>query len=101
MMAFPNVDWPDAFFEFLAPDLRKASRVIAVHFRSEVSYMLYLLLFFVSLAITALSFWQYRTSGGSAVWLVGMILFLLATVAFGGLFLSGRVNRTDDIHITE
>lgn len=63
--------------------------------------MLYLLLALVSLAVTALSFYMYRTSGGSSLYLVGIILFLLATVGFGGMFLSGRVNRTDDIHITE
>jgi uncharacterized membrane protein YhhN len=63
--------------------------------------MLYLLLALVSLAVTALSFYMYRTSGGNSLYLVGIILFLLATVGFGGMFLSGRVNRTDDIHITE
>jgi hypothetical protein len=29
------------------------------------------------------------------------IVFILAAIALGGLFLSGRVNREEDIHITE
>jgi hypothetical protein len=44
---------------------------------------------------------MYRSSGGSTLYLVGIIVFLLATVGFGGLFLSGRVNKSEDIHITE
>jgi hypothetical protein len=54
----------------------------------------------VGLVLTGLSFWMYR-GAGNVLWLVLMILFLLATLAFGGMFLSGRVNRGDDIHITE
>lgn len=63
--------------------------------------MLYLLLTLVSLALTAGSYVMYRSSGGSTLYLVGIIVFLLATVGFGGLFLSGRVNKNEDIHITE
>jgi hypothetical protein len=29
------------------------------------------------------------------------IVFAVLMVVFGGMFLSGRVNKTDDIHITE
>jgi hypothetical protein len=35
------------------------------------------------------------------LWLALMILFLIGTLVFGGLFLSGRVNKGEDIHITE
>ena len=28
-------------------------------------------------------------------------VFLIATLFFGGMFLSGRVNKNDDVHITE
>jgi sugar phosphate permease len=59
------------------------------------------LLALVSLILTALSFWRYRSSPDNTVWLVGVIVFLIATLVFGGLFLSGRVNKGDDIHITE
>jgi hypothetical protein len=64
--------------------------------------MLYLLLAVVSLAITAVSFYMYvNTPGGSTLYLIGIIVFLIATLASGGMFFSGRVNKTDDIHITE
>jgi hypothetical protein len=63
--------------------------------------MLYLLLALVSLAATAGSYYMYTTSGGNSLYLVGIIVFLLATVGLGGLFLSGRVNKNEDIHITE
>ena len=59
------------------------------------------LLAFVSLALTVLSFWMYRSSPNNTLWLVGVIVFLLATLAFGGMFLAGRVNKGEDIHITE
>jgi hypothetical protein len=33
--------------------------------------------------------------------LVGAIVFLIATVGLGGVFLSSRVNKKEEIHITE
>ena len=60
-----------------------------------------LLLAFVSLILTALSFWMYTNSQDNKLWLVGVIVFLIGTLVFGGLFLSGRVNKGEDIHITE
>ena len=63
--------------------------------------MLNRLLAVVSLALTAVSFWMYRSSPDNTIWLVGVVLFLIGTLAFGGMFLSGRVNKGDDIHITE
>ncbi len=59
------------------------------------------LLAVVSLVLTALSFWMYRGSADNKLWLVLLILFLIGTLVFGGLFLSGRVNKGEDIHITE
>lgn len=59
------------------------------------------LLAVVGLVLTALSFWMYRGSADNKLWLVLVIVFLIATLAFGGMFLSGRVNRNDDVHITE
>lgn len=60
----------------------------------------------VALVLTALCFLLYTgrlsaTTADNKIWLVLMILFLIATLAFGGMFLSGRVNRNDDVHITE
>lgn len=60
-----------------------------------------LLLAFVALVLTALSFWMYRSSPENTLWLVGVVVFLIATLVFGALYLSGRVNKTEDIHITE
>jgi hypothetical protein len=60
-----------------------------------------LLLAFVSLVLTGLSFWMYTTSADNKLWLVGVIVFLIGTLVFGGLYLSGRVNKGEDIHITE
>ena len=59
------------------------------------------LLAVVALVLTALSFWMYRSSPDNTMWLIGVIVFLIALLVFGGMFLSGRVNRRDDIHITE
>jgi len=59
------------------------------------------LLAFVALVLTALSFYQYQKSPANTIWLVGVVLFLIGTLVFGGLFLSGRVNKNDDVHITE
>ena len=59
------------------------------------------LLAFVSLILTALSFYFYRDSGGNTMYFVGVVVFLILTLVFGALFLSGRLNKTEDIHITE
>jgi uncharacterized membrane protein SirB2 len=59
------------------------------------------LLAVVALVLTALSFWKYTGSGDNKMWLVLTIVLLVAFLALGGMFLSGRVNRNDDIHITE
>ena len=59
------------------------------------------LLAVVSLVLTALSFWMYRSSPENTLWLVGVVIFLIAFLVFGGMFLSSRVNKGEDIHITE
>jgi len=59
------------------------------------------LLAFVSLILAALSFWMYRSSPDNTLWLVGVVVFVIGLLVFGGLFLSGRVNKGEDIHITE
>lgn len=61
---------------------------------------MYGLLAAVSLLLTIVSFWLFYTRE-STVALVAAIVFLVATVGVGGVFLSGRVNKKEDIHITE
>jgi len=59
------------------------------------------LLAFISLVITVISFVFYQRSGDNKMWFISAIVFLILTLVFGGLFLSGRLNKTEEIHITE
>ena len=64
--------------------------------------MLYGLLSLVSLVLTVVCFYLYfGERGANMIWLILAIIFLIATVGLGGFFLSGRVNRKEDVHITE
>ena len=63
--------------------------------------MLYALLALVAAVAAAFSFYKYTSSNDDKTFLVLAIVFALATVVLGGLFLSGRVNKKEDIHITE
>ena len=63
--------------------------------------MMYALLCLVSLGVFAFSFYQYTQFGGSTLWMVLMFLGILAAAAFGIMFLTGRVNKKEDIHITD
>ena len=63
--------------------------------------MLYAVLALVSAVAAAFSFYKYTSSDDNKVFLVGAIVGVLATIVLGGLFLSGRVNKNEDIHITE
>ena len=62
--------------------------------------MLYGLLTLVSLIATVFFVYQYA-SNQNVLFLILGIVFLIATIGLGGFFLSGRVNRKEDIHITE
>ena len=62
--------------------------------------MLFLVLALVSV-IAAVFSWIRYTGTQNTMFLIAFIVLILVTVAFGGLFLSGRVNKTEDIHITE
>lgn len=55
----------------------------------------------ISLLLTAGSFYMYRSTTGSTIYLIATVVCLILTLLFGALFLSGRVNKTEDIHITE
>ncbi|MGB7068820.1 MAG: hypothetical protein WBD22_04950 [Pyrinomonadaceae bacterium] len=63
--------------------------------------MLYAVLALISAIIAAACFWFYTGSGDNKLYLIGCILFVLLTLGAGGMFLSGRVNKNEDIHITE
>ncbi len=62
--------------------------------------MLYLLLALVSFLITAGTFYYYVQTA-QTLYIVLAFIFLAAGVVCGGLFMSGRVNKGEDIHITE
>jgi hydrogenase-4 membrane subunit HyfE len=58
------------------------------------------LLAVASLAIAATCFYFYIHDASTTL-IVLAIVFAILMVVFGGMFLSGRVNKTEDIHITE
>ncbi|MBP6004996.1 MAG: hypothetical protein KA746_16325 [Pyrinomonadaceae bacterium] len=55
----------------------------------------------ISAIIAGFSFYKYTQSEDNKLFLVLFIVFLLAFLGLGAMFLSGRVNKTEDIHITE
>ena len=63
--------------------------------------MLYAILALVSAVAAAFSFYRYVSGPGETLYIVLAIIFAIITVVLGGLFLSGRVNKAEDIHITE
>ena len=63
--------------------------------------MLYAVLALITALIAAFFFYSYVKSEEYTLYIVIAILAVILTIVFGGLFLSGRVNKTEDIHITE
>ena len=63
--------------------------------------MMYALLCLVSLAVFGFSYYEYTQTQGNTLWMVLMFLGIIAAAAFGVMFLTGRVNKKEDIHITE
>ena len=56
----------------------------------------------VSLLVAAFCFYRFQAMpDAGTMYLIGGIVFALLTVVFGAMFLSGRVNKGEDIHITE
>ncbi|HQZ82744.1 MAG: hypothetical protein DYH05_03605 [Acidobacteria bacterium ACB1] len=47
------------------------------------------------------SIYKYMASADNKIWMVIGIIAILAFLALGAMFMSGRMNKTDDIHITE
>ena len=60
------------------------------------------LLAVISLIVAAGSFIMYtRSNPPQTIYIVLTIVFAVLLIVFGGMFLSGRVNKTEEIHITE
>jgi predicted exporter len=65
-----------------------------------VKDMLYAVLALVA-AVGAVFSWLKYTGSANIMFLVLFIVLVVITIACGALFLSGRVNKNEDIHITE
>lgn len=63
--------------------------------------LLYAVLALISAVIAVVSFLYYQKSDHNMTLFIVAIIFLLATLGLGAMFLSGRVNKQEDIHITE
>lgn len=64
--------------------------------------MLYAVLALVTAIVTAGSFYKYvSTVPENKLFIIIAIVCGILTVVFGGLFLAGRINKNEDIHITE
>ena len=61
---------------------------------------MYALLALVSLIVAVVSFYYFQHAGNTLFLILG-IVFAILTAVFGVIFLSSRINKTDDIHITE
>jgi hypothetical protein len=66
-----------------------------------VKDMLYAILAVVTAIVAAFSFYRYVSGPGETLYIVLAIIFAILTIVLGGLFLSGRVNKGEEIHITE
>ncbi len=64
--------------------------------------MLFAVLALISVVVAGYFIYSFQTSANaSSNSLIVGIVFALLAIVFGGLFMFGRVNRHDDIHITE
>lgn len=61
---------------------------------------MYAALAILSVAIAIASF-IYFQQNGNAIALVAGIVFVILTVVTGGVFLSTKLNKNEDIHITD
>ncbi|MCW5960060.1 MAG: hypothetical protein KIS76_07845 [Pyrinomonadaceae bacterium] len=55
----------------------------------------------LSAIVAIISFWMFQSKDGGTLWVVVGIIGIIATIAFGAMYMTGRVNKTEDIHITE
>jgi hypothetical protein len=66
-----------------------------------VNSLLYGLLALASIAGAVFFLFIKEKQEGNILPLVVGIICVVLTIVFGGLFLAGRVNKTEEIHITE
>lgn len=62
--------------------------------------LLFAVLALIAAVGAVVTFLSYQKSGNTMLFVV-VILCILATLGFGAMFLAGRVNKQEDIHITE
>ena len=56
----------------------------------------------ICLIAAVFCFWKFQsTPNATTMLMVGGIVLAILMVVFGVMFMSGRVNKTEDIHITE
>jgi len=65
-----------------------------------VKDLLFAVLAIISAVVAIYFLYSFQKVGDSTSMIVGIIFALLALV-FGGLFMFGKVNQHEDIHITE
>lgn len=66
--------------------------------------LLYVVLGILSVAGAGYFFWSYTSQKpGDVSWLpfILFVIFAILAVAFGAMFLLGKVNKKEEIHITE
>ena len=63
--------------------------------------MLYALIAVVTAIVAVFSFYKYTNGPENTVFFVVAIISSIATVILGAIFLSGRIGKKEDIHITE
>ena len=62
--------------------------------------LLYAALALISAIVAGYSFYTFQRDGNTTMLYIA-ILFVVGTLVFGAMFLTGRVNKQEDIHITE
>ncbi len=55
----------------------------------------------LSAIAAVISFWMFQSKGGGTLWVIVGIIGIIVTIVFGAMYMTGRVNKTEDIHITE
>ncbi len=83
--------------------LDETSEVVTFLYKTEVIFvkdLLFAVLALVSAVISVVTFLQYRDTRNTTMIVIAVIC-IIATLGFGAMFLAGRVNKQEDIHITE